>query len=474
MKIKYLFYFVALASTLLSSCTNDDDHDGKDTKRAVSFSTVIASTRASGTAWSEGDKVGVFMVPQGGTLDAALASNKKYSASTTGELTYDTEDQAIYFPSDGSKVVFTAYYPYTATTTNNKIDVDLKDQTSQEAIDLLYAPTTASEYSNASDKVSLNFKHQLTRVVFNITKASDVDLSNFAVKLQGFETKGTFDLATGTLTTTSGNIATVACKLAYKGNNQLQVEAIVLPTTQLGNDASVEFTIGSQTFKQSLTGSILNSGSNYTYTVNISNSNGNPVVVVGQAIITDWITVAGDNINIDLGTGTTDPDPTTGTEQTIFTETFGSVEKKSNGYWPAINEFTGWDNSSFTFTDNYLTSSYSNATIRSTSTMDSHVWFASGKDAGLQISGFNTTGYTNLKLSYAITANAAGNQSVIKVKCGNTEISVPDLAISAVNTYQTVELSSLPENITSIEFISSASTNTAGYRVDDVKLVGVK
>ncbi|WP_321332174.1 fimbrillin family protein [uncultured Bacteroides sp.] len=472
MKIKNLIYLTAIASIILSSCTNEDDHQELPTNLAISFSTTIASnTRATGSTWTEGDKVGVFMIPQGGTLDAALASNKKYSASATGELTYDSEDQAIYFPSDGSKVDFVTYYPYT-TVANNQIAVNVTDQTSQESIDLMYAPTKSGFSNTTLGKVNLNFTHQLTHMVLNITKASNVSLDNFGVKLLGTETKATFDLATGTLNVTSGNTSGIAYKVVDKGNNQLQAEAIVLPSTKLGDDAAIEFTIGSQTFKQSLAGSSLNSASDYSYNVNISDNDGKPVVVIGQATITDWITVLGDDINIDPESGTTDP--TTGVGETIFTETFGTVEKKDNGYWPAINEFTGWDNSTFTFTDNYLTSDYSTASVRSTSTMDSHVWFAAGKDAGLQISGFNTTGYTNMKLSYSIAANAAGNQNTIQVKCGDMTMTVPSLEFSGINTYQTVELSNLPEGITSIEFISSASTNTAGYRIDNVTLVGTK
>ncbi|WP_321480643.1 fimbrillin family protein [uncultured Bacteroides sp.] len=481
MKIKKIIYLTFLTSAILSSCTNDDDHQGlPDTKKAVSFNTTITSnsvSRAVGDAWNEGDKVGIFMIPEGGTLATALAVNKKYSASASGELTYDSEDQAIYFPSDGSKVNFVTYYPYTTEINNNQIAIDVTNQSSQAGIDLLYAPTNTG-FTNISGKVALKFTHQLTRMVLNITKASDVKLDNFGIKLLGTETKGTFDLATGTLTPSTQDVSEIAYKITDKGNNQLQAEAIVLPSNKLGDDASIEFTIGSQKFKQSLAGSNLNSASNYDYNVDISNNNGKPEVVVGTASITDWVSISGDDINIDLGSGTTDPDPTptdptTGVEQTIFAETFGTTAKIGK-YWPGVNQFTGWDNSSLTFTDNYLDGSYSKASVRSTSTMDSHVWFASGYNSGLEISGFSTTGYTNLKLSYSITANKSGNQDVIQVKCGSTTMKVPSVDISTINTYQTVELSDLPADITSIEFISSADTNTAGYRIDNVKLVGTK
>lgn len=471
MKFRTLVYFSALVATILSGCSSDDK-DLPETKQVVSFSTTITS-RAVNDAWTTGDKVGVYMIPEGGTLATALASNKKYTASSTGELTYDSEDQAIYFPVDGSKVNFVTYYPYTATVSNNQIAVDVTNQTSQEAIDLLYAPTTTG-FSNASTKVDLTFTHQLTRMVLNITKASNVTLSNFAVKLVGTETKAAFDLATGTLTTTAGNVASIAYKLTDKGNDQYQAEAIVLPNSKLPDDAAIEFTIGTQTFKTSLAAASLNAGSSYSYPANISDNAGKLVVTVGQATITNWVTVSGSEINIDLGGGTTPPDPSEGTETTIFTETFGTVEKVGD-YWPGVNQFTGWDNQTFTFTDNYLSTTYSYASVRTTSALDSHVWFAANKNAGLKISGFSTSGYTNLKLSYSIAANVKSvDQNVIQVKCDSTLMIVPSVVFSAVNAYQTVELSNVPVNTTSIEFISSATTNTAGYRIDNVKLVGTK
>jgi hypothetical protein len=203
----------------------------------------LADGRQVNLILTTGGKVGVYMIPEGGTLATALASNKKYTASATGELTYDSEDQAIYFPVDGSKVNFVTYYPYTATVSNNQIAVDVTNQTSQEAIDLLYATTTTG-FNNASTKVNLNFTHQLTRMVLNITKASNVTLTNFSVKLVGTETKAAFDLATGTLTTTAGNVASIAYKLTDKGNDQYQAEAIVLPSSKLADDVVIEFTHG--------------------------------------------------------------------------------------------------------------------------------------------------------------------------------------------------------------------------------------
>ena len=162
----------------------------------------------------------------------------------------------------------------------------------------------------------------------------------------------------------------------------------------------------------------------------------------------------------------------------IFEETFGeSVSKGSDGYWPSITYNTWTSTSGLTISDPVMEAngwSYSNASVRQTSALNPHVWFAANKEAEMKIEGFDTTGYTDLKLSYKITANADGNQSVIGVSWGGTKLTVPDVAIATTNTYQTVELTGLAAGVNSVSFISSASTNTAGYRIDDIKLTGKK
>ena len=162
----------------------------------------------------------------------------------------------------------------------------------------------------------------------------------------------------------------------------------------------------------------------------------------------------------------------------IFEETFGaSVAKGSDNYWPSITYDTWTSSSGLTFTDPIMEAnswSYSNASVRQTSALNPHVWFAANKDSEMKISGFDTTGYTNLKLTYSITANAAGDQSVIKVKWGDTEVSVPAKAIAVENTYQEVELTDLTPGAKTLSFISNAAENTAGYRIDNIKLTGKK
>lgn len=168
------------------------------------------------------------------------------------------------------------------------------------------------------------------------------------------------------------------------------------------------------------------------------------------------------------GSGSVTPEP--GQETTIFIEDFGNPEKVGN-YYPNVDKYTGWSNPDLTFTDPYMTASYSEASIRATSTMNGHLWLPANKLSGLNISGFNTSNYSNLKLSFDITGNKDGDTNLITLTCGNQVMNIP-LTEFKQNSYITVELTDVPDNITSIDFKSEAATNTIGIRIDNIKLMG--
>ena len=80
--------------------------------------------------------------------------------------------------------------------------------------------------------------------------------------------------------------------------------------------------------------------------------------------------------------------------------------------------------------------------------------------------------YTGLKLEYEITANGAGNQNIIKVLTDKGDVDVPDMPIVEQNKYQSVTLA-IPDGASYIQFTSEESTNTSGYRIDNVSLTGI-
>lgn len=187
------------------------------------------------------------------------------------------------------------------------------------------------------------------------------------------------------------------------------------------------------------------------------------------------------------GGGTVDPEPEPGEEKTFFTEAMSNGGTEANK--AKIGSFTGWDNSNLTFSDES-----GNADVRSIAHKTesnpsetakvNNVWLPSGKDSKLTISGINTTGYSKFKLSYEAAANVynAGTSidlNVLKVTFNAQSITIPSKVVSKdnndANIFYTIETefeATGSENST-LEFSATASDNTVGLRIYNIKLIGL-
>lgn len=480
MKLGKFLSMGVLSVLALGACTPnaDDNSEWNDGSQPVSFKSQIqgVKTRAVNNAWNEegSDQVGVFVKQNGAFGDAV---NKHYYVSAEGNLSTASAGDAIYYPENGDKVDFVAYYPYVTNLTNNAYAVDVTDQSSQPAIDLLYSINATNKDKTVTTPVQLTFKHQLAKIVLNITKDATIPtLEGLKVAVTGTKTKGAFALLNGVLTPDDGSVQNIAAKVSNAGT---LAETIILPVNGLSG-ATITFTIGDKTKTWNIPeGQNYVAGSQYTYPVTIKETGGQISVSFGDASIDDWTPVVGGDIDIDFGNGGGEVDPPTpgGEEKTIFEEKFGDI--KHAGEDPVfdanktkIAQYKDWDNADLTFTDEYGTW----ADVRYTKTCTNAIWFPANTDgtraSSLKISGFDTANYTNLKLIYDIAVQTANNdQNVIKVKCGEQVMTVPSKVFSRYNEYASVELTGIPDGIASIEFISDGD-NKVGYRIDNVKLVG--
>lgn len=470
----------AVAALTLSSCSNnlDDNSSWGSDSQNVKFSSYIEgqkTVKASGTTWTTGDKVGIFMKKAGADLGAATAANKQFIADDRGTLTAAAADQALAYP-EGA-VDFVAYYPYTASVTENKVAVDVKNQSKPADIDLLYS-NNATNVTASANAVNLGFKHQLATVRLNIKAQGIASTAGLTATLTGSKTAGSFNLADGSLAVTDASAADIAFTVNAAGT---QAEAIVLP--QNAANVKVKFTLNGKTVEQALPAASATWAAGNRYAIDVTlkgESTGEIYVNFGQATITDWTDVPGGNINVDFNGGTVDPGTNPGTETVIFEETFGtSVEKLSNGYWPSVYDMSKWSNTSgMTFKDPLVTAngwSFSTCSVRQTSELNPHAWFGANKESSMEISGFTTAGYKTLTLSYKFASQDPGaKQEDLVIKMGETVVTVPAGTTATANTFQEVVIKNIPAGANTLTFYSSATANKIGWRVDDVKLVGVK
>lgn len=156
----------------------------------------------------------------------------------------------------------------------------------------------------------------------------------------------------------------------------------------------------------------------------------------------------------------------------FFSETFNNINNITTK--PKIGVATGFDNTTVTYSD-----PYGKADIRTSGSSfpSPAVWFPANNNASLVINNINTTGRTNMTLSFKFNANifAATDKAYVDdltLKCNEVEIPLPhqELNISNnKNVYYTVRVA-IPNGTTKIEFFGQSAKNKLGMRIDNIKI----
>ncbi len=315
MKQSNVIYAGLLMSVAALSACSDNDLDGiRMGDKGIQFSSTISgmASRAIDNQWQENDRIGISML-QGGNF-VQNSANVQYSTNSAGDL--KAEGNAMYYP-DGN-VDFVAYYPYQASAANGTVNVSVADQSNQAAIDLLYS-NNAKGKTSADKTVGLNFTHQLTKLVFNVSAAEGIKTDNLTLTVKGLKTTATFAVKDGKLTTT-GNAQDI--KLNYDAAKQTAV-GIVLPSAL---DANTTLTVSNAAGKSATT-SLTNAASEFAagtqYTIPVRLNKGDLPsqinVTFGQATISDWKSITGGDLNFDFsdqqGGGTETPADGDGTKE---------------------------------------------------------------------------------------------------------------------------------------------------------------
>lgn len=229
-KMTKLFALALLAGAMVSCNTEDTASTTANGKVAVQFTGGISvDTRAAGQAWADGDKIGIFMIEAGKTLSADVikegVDNVCYQTSGSSAFSPISGGKTIFFPIDGD-VDFYSYYPQT-TVNDYKVALNMANQTSQEAIDFMYAKKTGC--NKATPQVDLKFNHMLSKLVLNVQPGNGLtqdDLNKLKVTIKDQNTTATFNLADGVISG-EGNPANIQMKTVKVGK---KYEANLLPT----------------------------------------------------------------------------------------------------------------------------------------------------------------------------------------------------------------------------------------------------
>lgn len=134
--MKHTFFFCIAAALTLAACTNDDENlNGGPVAAHVTAGIDVTQTRASGTAWADGDAIGISTISNTQTQ----YTNMKYTTNGDGNFTHAADlggkASGIFFQDATEEVTFRAYYPHSGDEgiEPGPIAVDTKGQTEQSS-----------------------------------------------------------------------------------------------------------------------------------------------------------------------------------------------------------------------------------------------------------------------------------------------------------------------------------------------------
>ena len=300
MKLNYLSAGVLLTALSFSSCSNEDTPK-EINSGAVRFNASITSqTRID--AWG-GESVGLYMLDNDADF-SPIVENKEYTVSANGDLTAKNGTD-IYYPTDGSEVKFTAYYPYTQLT-EHKYKVDLSDA-SVEDHDLIYATSGRSYNQEQNETVNLAFAHQLAKLSLSLQDAEGTSIVDFTATINR-PVKADFDLKDASLAVNEASVAKLNMAISSS-----TASALVVP----GSYGSIAFVYEGKSYTWDMSEIEMLSGKNMSFTLKLIETEEpeNQVDVVGMATIEGWDEVPGGEI--DLNEDTDEGDNEGGDDTTV-------------------------------------------------------------------------------------------------------------------------------------------------------------
>ena len=293
MKTRF-FTLVALALALVA-CNNDNENLNGDPVAAQFTADIAPATRASGTTWTAGDRIGITDIgndSQYGNVPFILKNGK-----------FEAEGKVIYIE-DTKTHTFRAYYPYNAAGGILAATTDATAQQNQPAIDFLFASGATGDkdspvvsFTDKTDKggADNSFHHRMSRITLTFEVGDGVDFS--VVKPERYTLgdvilTGTFNTADG-IAAADGTAEALAMDLA---DGSLTSSVILFPQTAASLPLTVNYR--SQNYRATLTvpEGALQAGNNYTYTVKVRNK----VLEVSEATIAKWNDINGGEVDAGL------------------------------------------------------------------------------------------------------------------------------------------------------------------------------
>ena len=248
MKKSLTFIF---AAALFVSCQQEENETLTPANSRITISPVI--TRATEVNFETGDKIGVTIIQNG---DFVYAENKLMTFNDgvfAGDL--------LWHPEGNDKSQIVAYYPYREGNTPTSFSVEADQTTGYGASDLMAASN--KDVLPTVNTITMNFKHLLTKLVINVTKEVEANITSIALK--GSIPTATLDLAALTVTADANVAATNITAQVVEANKTYR--ALIVPQT-VALTLEVATSDG-KTLSQKLTSTTLAQGGQYSVNIRV-------------------------------------------------------------------------------------------------------------------------------------------------------------------------------------------------------------
>ena len=241
--MKKLFALATLAS-LLFSCTENPSSESYYTQEKWPINISTSITRATDTAFENGDKVGIFIVNQPNALKASGNYVDNMAFTYSGKW---SSASPIYWKDETTKADFYCYYPYTDNVSSIdaypfSIKADQSTSANYKASDFLWGKTTG--VSPTKEAVGITVSHLMSNVVIKLVAGAgytESDMKSASVTICGLKTNSIINLTTGAVSA-SGSASDITP--IDEGD---QRRALVVPQSITNSDI-IKVTIGDKVY----------------------------------------------------------------------------------------------------------------------------------------------------------------------------------------------------------------------------------
>lgn len=231
-------YLICLVSMILFFCGCQSSEDNFVSKNhVISIEPTVQSRAAMESGFKSGDQIGLFMLARADLSTVAkltamtgnYVDNAAYMFSA-GDL---WKTASLYYWKDADTPFdVIAYYPYANMPSNTSVKaasfelgIDQSSETALRNSDFLYGTVNAVTYNNNSMGIPLSMKHKMCKIVVSLSLPATVDLSTATFSIRNVAYSGTFNFATGEV---SSDIVTSNITPFYVADSK-KLECIVVP-----------------------------------------------------------------------------------------------------------------------------------------------------------------------------------------------------------------------------------------------------